>query len=565
MTLLLAIAILALELPAQGQGGFGGGGFGGGAGGIAMGTDPGREQAFKHILTPGDKTEWPFDAKEGEVLILKAESENFDPGIEVVDAQGAKIGENDDEEPGKQNALLLVYIGKSGSYKARVKNYRSTAGGQYTFRIRRFQTTTIPAGTAAIMPSQTESLYVRIVAPKGEIVSLGNSMYNNYDELLTPSGKPLDWLPTVDGQLDRAFRVEEEGAYYARTRLPGREGEKATLSVRVARVHRASRGVNPPSKVGEGELDVWKIPAKAGEFLVVSAQSDAQPEIGFEKREADPNAKPAEDPFMIVSGDSKWTDTAVVSFRKDGDYEFYVRARSGILSYTLRFDEAWRLWSGVGQLKSELPVGGIAYYGIDVKPGTIERLEAHAKTFDIQVELFDAMLRSKWASDDSGWRSTDVADTVFLPDGGRYYLAVSCLGGGGGGAFELKAQVLPPKALKLGEWGSSTLAKPLDGLWSIVLERLQTYAIRVKGAMRVVVTDPKGHQVPTRSVAVAERDTLVLFDASGPGEYRVWLQSWDGSSDASLRVDPIDPESRVPNPESRSKRVPSPESRVPLR
>lgn len=556
MTLLLAIAILALELPAQGQGGFGGGGFGGGgfgggAGGAAMGTDPGREEAFKHILTPGDKTEWPFEAKEGEVLILKAESENFDPAIEVVDAQGEKIGENDDEEPGKQNALLLVYIGKNGTYKAHVKNYRSTAGGQYTFRVRRFQTTTITAGAAAIMPSQTESLYVRIVAPKGEIVSLGNSMFPNYDELLSPSGKPIDWLPTVDGRLDRAFRVEKDGAYYARTRLPGRVGEKATLSVHVARVHRASRGVNPASKVGQGELDVWKIPAKAGEFLVVSAQSDAQPEIGFENRNADPSARPAEDPFVIVPEGSKWTDSAVVSIRKDGDYEFYVRSRSGTLSYTLRFDEAWRPWSGVGQLKSELPVGGIVYYGIDVKPGTIERLEAHAKTFDIQLGLFDARLRSKWVSDDSGWRSTDVADTVFLPEGGRYYLAVSCLGGGGGGAFELKAQVLPPKALKLGEWGSSTVGKPLDGLWSIVLERIQTYAIRVKGAMRVVVTDPKGQQVPTRSVAVAERDTLVLFDASEPGEYRVWLQSWDGSSDASLRVDPMDPESRV-------------ESRVPL-
>jgi len=158
ITTIIATAILAVGQ----QGGFGG--SGGGFGGGGMGGAGGRsgnigdtETTKTHILTPGDKAEWPLEMKAGDVLILKAVSTNFDPAITVVDDKNVKLAEYDDEEPGMQNARVLVYFPKAGNFKALVSNYRSNAGGQYTFSMQRFTAIDGLIGTPTSWKSETES------------------------------------------------------------------------------------------------------------------------------------------------------------------------------------------------------------------------------------------------------------------------------------------------------------------------------------------------------------------------------------------------------------------------
>src|SRR5688500_3862220 len=140
-TLLGIIIAVAFAAPSVGQGGQGG--FGGGMGGAAGGrlgaseTD-GDRSTFTHILTPGDRGEWPLTVREGETIIVRASSTVFDPAIELVDSAGKMLAKNDDIRPGLQDALILHRFEKSGSYKVLVKAFKSAAGGQYRITFRRF-------------------------------------------------------------------------------------------------------------------------------------------------------------------------------------------------------------------------------------------------------------------------------------------------------------------------------------------------------------------------------------------------------------------------------------------
>src|SRR5581483_6215705 len=212
MLIITLIAFAAAQGGQGWQGGYGGGGFGGAMGGSFAGRElPLSEQRFEHILTPGDRTDWPFEAKEGDVLILRAESDVFDPAIEVDDKNGTKIAENDDEEPGKQNARVLVYISQPGTYTAHVKNYHSTSGGRYVFFSRRYRTKMIVPEEPAVVPSRDGFDMFSIRLKRDEVVCFDKDQMISL--IVGPDGFTKNSEEIDGGYAGNFIHAEQDGVY----------------------------------------------------------------------------------------------------------------------------------------------------------------------------------------------------------------------------------------------------------------------------------------------------------------------------------------------------------------
>ena len=87
------LSCLLATLAISQQGGMGGGGFGGGAGGSFQGgadfSDDSLEFRKQLFLSPGDRTEWNFEVKENEAVLVKVTSSVFDPAVAIHDEKGA--------------------------------------------------------------------------------------------------------------------------------------------------------------------------------------------------------------------------------------------------------------------------------------------------------------------------------------------------------------------------------------------------------------------------------------------------------------------------------------------
>ncbi|MDX2272819.1 MAG: hypothetical protein NW237_12870 [Cyanobacteriota bacterium] len=83
---------------------------------------------------PDDQTwmdEYPISGKARQTLLVKLASAEFDAFVQVVNAQGDVIGQ-DDDQGGGSDALLAIYLEQSGDYTIRVNAYEDPALGSYT-------------------------------------------------------------------------------------------------------------------------------------------------------------------------------------------------------------------------------------------------------------------------------------------------------------------------------------------------------------------------------------------------------------------------------------------------
>lgn len=522
----IAVALMPVQFTQGGQGGvgsgFGGGGAGFGTGGLQGGRmgNFGEEQTYNHILTPGDKTEWPFKVKAGEVLILRAQSTNFDPAIEVQDAAKKKIAENDDEEPGKQDALLLVYFEKEGTYTAHVKNYRSTAGGAYVFTVRRFLTTNLEVDKAIQVTGKNGWGFFHVQAKKGEVLTLETDT-NQIDMPMGPDGKAVSWLEVYGGDLDRHFRATQDGGYFIRAYLPGGEDRKIKVVAIRARHHDVSMEAPKPVTEKTRGLDIWKVKAKAGDFLQFEAVANRRVPVRMGAVPADPEGKDDQPAFQVIPNNGKWNRSTTVLFDRDGEYEMMVQPEEAL--YSMKAVKAWQPWDGVSSFTGDMAIGSTFYYGFDIKPGYIVRIEGEAKTFDMLFEAYDADWNRVFQTDDAN--ISNPAGTLALSTPGRYYLSVRCYGDGGAGPYNVNATPIQPQIIKLGEEKEASLNGPLDGLWTLTVDKPQTLSIRLKSPSGgLAFWDAGSKQLPIRSVMVKPNDWMMFVDIPKAGEYRIWRQ-----------------------------------------
>ncbi|MFM5889934.1 MAG: PPC domain-containing protein [Dolichospermum sp.] len=72
-------------------------------------------------------------------LVVDLSSENFDPIITLLAANGATVLENDDGPDGTSNSVLFTRITETGTYIIRVRSFGETGLGKFKLKVTKLQ------------------------------------------------------------------------------------------------------------------------------------------------------------------------------------------------------------------------------------------------------------------------------------------------------------------------------------------------------------------------------------------------------------------------------------------
>lgn len=521
------VILAAITLQGGQGGGLGGGGFGGGYGGSYVGMQlPLEEKRFEHILTPGDKTDWPFEVNEGDVYIFRAESEIFDPAIEVTDADGKQLGENDDEAPGKQNARLLVYFDKPGKYSAHVKNYHSTSGGRYTLFVRKYRTQMLPLDTdvKAAEPGSIEMFSLRL--QKGDVACFDKAALINI--IIDPSGFPIYGEAIESGYANNFIRAEKSGVFM----VSGSFGPNRSVAGGVIRAHKV-RKMDASSSTGTlvnelegGAADAWRIHVRVGEFIDVSRDPKSRFEFFFQ----DPDKLissvddgsgntyrqqrgQVEASYLKVGTFGKRPSQKRYFFKKEGDYVLYVRSMAEKKEpYNVKLAAAWTVWDKNKELRSQLEIGETVYYKFVGQEDEILKFTIASRGFDVSASLYNEKFEQVSSADDISESFTECSLTLNVSKTAPYYLAVRCNGDGGSGEYSVKTETGHAQVIKYGETIQRKLLKPEDGTWKVTVPGPEKFAVVVSGDddLFVSLNDSDGKPVQSTSFNLRANDRYLI-------------------------------------------------------
>ncbi|WRH69028.1 MAG: PPC domain-containing protein [Planktothrix sp. GU0601_MAG3] len=80
--------------------------------------------------------EYTFEGKQGQSILIRLESQDFDSYLALFDSKGKLIAENDDASQSDKNAEIRVTLPATGRYRVVVNAYDKTGRGQYLLTVR---------------------------------------------------------------------------------------------------------------------------------------------------------------------------------------------------------------------------------------------------------------------------------------------------------------------------------------------------------------------------------------------------------------------------------------------
>jgi len=545
--ILIAGMLIAPAWGQGGQGGFGGGGMGGGRAG-GSDTD-GDRSTFTHILTPGDRGEWPLTVRDGETIVVRAVSSVFDPAIELVDSTGKLLAKNDDIRPGLQDALILHRFEKAGAYKVLVKAFKSVAGGQYRITFRRFvpDEAILGARIAGAM-DKSGSRYFRFPVQAGQtmVITARASSFGPNLDVTGPNGESVGAGSTeLGGGWARrlVFRASASGHYFARVYSNGSERGSFALTISAARVLPATLGAaNAPARLEAGGLHLWAFDGAAGDLIRIDARA---PGAGVSASLAVvPIAKEGEalaaetGAVALLPSDPKAGGEIVALLKRAGKYQIAVSQQLGLpTEYTVATARIARPWQDPASAAGELRRGNSDYWTLDGNKGQIVQIEAAAEQFDVSIALYNPQGEVHLANDDGGG-SRNALMTTMLPEPGRYIVRVHSYGDGGSGPYRLSRKNDPVRPLSLGVRSEGRLGIGGTEIWTFQGKAGQTIVLSARSAdfdISAQLFGPDALEIGSSEDGGEGTDSLISVRLPLDGTYTVWVHGSQGSGRYAVR------------------------------
>lgn len=475
---ILVFLAIALACGALAQGGFGGG-LQGGQGGqgqqnydrSVQGIDNTinsylNSEEIKNIMTPGEYSEWPVTLKAGQVVIADARSDAFDPALEVVAGKDKVLATNDDRYPGDQRPLLLWRCTQDGDYSLRARCFQNKAGGQFFLRFVVYDSMDLSGPNPVDRQfKKAATILLRVPMKAGEIrqvrVETPNQDYRGVGVgmAISPIGLPdIGLANALRPIFPNSFMAPVEGDYYVLATVGQSKVRLATnLITASALADTAGASTNVPT--------LWSRTIKKGEFLEVST-----PELNLgshfilvEQAEFDkfdlkkdttnpffPQVKKEEEepkgaPFAEFPARARDPRVTVILALRDAKLwvasDGYGKDKG---TYTMIVKPAAKDFTEARDLDSKLRIGSTDYWAFDAKVGDVMTFKFGAAGFSERIQVRDPDIRDAWVSEAAPDQTASNWNRVITRPG-RYLVAISCLGDGGGGDYTLSRQVFHAK------------------------------------------------------------------------------------------------------------------------
>lgn len=526
----------------------------------------------KSILTPGEFNEWTLPLKAGQIVVAEARSEAFDPALEMVDDQGKVLASNDDRYPGDQRPLLLWRCVADGTYSLRVRSFNNKAGGQFFTRFNTYASLEVPTSERVEgVVDATKSFFVRIPMKAGQIKDLvaekrgeGNYINFNFGLVIVPNGLP-ERSPSFAQPISPAIRAliaPADGDYYVMANPYGYRGGNGRVRIGTREIIPSAPLRDGPRLRGSAPTQMpalWQFSVKAGELLeaatpelnlncsLMVAEVPDFSKVDLTKPETNPFFPQWKDPSPGPAFDllpARARDSRRVVFRARRDATLWI-ATDGAGPAGKQF--ALVVKPAAAELGEQKPhsgtlrIGDTDYWAFDAKAGDVMSLEATAAPFAQQIVVRDpdlAEIRRAIAGPDDrtdSWR-------MIVQKPGRYLLAMSCLGDGGGGDYSLARTVFHAK-----EFGMSAAAKGdiEDGqiqIWTFTATPDKPLLVRWTSSnwsYDVAIYDEKGQRADFQRQPVSEHQRFGILKVDQPQTYVIVLTGKGARASYSIELGPI--------------------------
>ncbi len=434
---------------------------------------------IKSVLSTGDFSEFKLKLNSGQVLVAEARSDTFDPALEILTEQSKVMAASDDRYPGDQRPLLFWRADKDATYLLHVRSFHNKSGGQFFFRYKIFDTIDLSSGKPVIQQVKTRTPFmVKFPMKAGQVTEIhwdtgGTAQYLGLQtiEAISPDGLPANAFLTHNlGPAINALMAPVSGDYYCLENPLG--GDQGTGKVRIwtqdivpQKLQSTPKGLTGSASTNTPAL--WEVDVKAGEFL-----EEATPGLNiacnFRMTEA-PDfskfdlSKPDTNPFYPRLDTATTPAPPFIGYvKRAGDNRknvFYVTRNSKLwlasdgrgasgTSYQISVAPAAAQFLEQKPNQGQMTIANTDFWTFEAKAGDVLNLSAKSNDFSQMIIVQDPELNEirHW---EAGLDQPIDSWRMVVQKPGRYIVAISCVGNGGGGSYTLVRDVLHPKDFSL--------------------------------------------------------------------------------------------------------------------
>jgi hypothetical protein len=561
-------ALLSAALVLAQQGGAGGGGPQGRGGGAQQEQYDGSVYAIeraistyldgneiKNILTPGEYSEWTLPLKAGQVVIAEARSEAFDPALEIVDGAAKVLASNDDRYPGDQRPLLLWRCEVAGTYAIRARSFQNKAGGQFFLRFRTYDS--VDAGSEAVIESTVKNdgaFLIRVPMKAGQIKQIYFELPNPEKYMRPSLGITISPIGLPDIGLSRSLNpivsdvvmAPVDGNYYVVANPGGWGGTLVRIGTReITPSPLTAAGETRSAKAPNNAPRVWTLSVKKGEVLEVSTPEldvnsrlvlAEEPDISkfdLKKPETNPffphtagNPQEEMPAFMLLPSRSR--DGRILVFAALRDAKLWVGTNAAgekDKHFTLTVKPAPKELPEAAPSGNKLRIGNTDYWAFEAKVGDVMTFNSTATGFAEDIVFLDpdfAQIRHWQAQPDQ--MSTSWNHIVSKP--GRHLVAISSIGGGGGGDYSLARKVFRPKEFGKGTPARGTMEAGQVQVWKFTAKPEEPLLIRWNSSdwnYSIAIRNEMGHDVGLPLTHVDEKNRFGILKVQKPTTFLIVL------------------------------------------
>lgn len=566
-----------------GGGGFGGGGFSGRGTAMADSYDGSVQaieneiktyldgQEIKNILTPGEYSEWPLTLKAGQVVIAEARSDAFDPALEIVDDKQKVMGTNDDRYPGDQRPLLLWRCETAGSYSIRGRCFRDKAGGQFFLRFVVMDSYDLDIDRKLDTEIKNDSPFLlRIPMKAGQIrqPSIETSNQKRYAQpslstMISPTGLPdIQLAKPLWDVFPFAILAPVDGDYYVMAKTYQRDPATILIGLKdVSAVKVPVEGGNASMPGKTGVQSLWTLPVKKGQILEVSTPEltpytsvivSEEPSVAkydLKKPDTNPfypsvkNPEEVEKPAIHVLP-SRARDQRTTIFVARRDANLWV-ASSGWgdekAAFNLRVQPAIKDFAESKTQSSQLRIGNTDYWAFDAKLGDVMTFDFGSAGFAEQVRIIDPELQDYWVNQAIA-DQTMIKGSLIARKAGRYLVAVSSIGDGGGGEYTLARTVYQAKEFSKASPAKGDFANGQTQVWKFTAKPNEPLLLHWTSSdwdYSIVTKNAAGMDVQIPLQAVSGNDRYAILKVEQPTEYMIVLTPYSKNAKYTIELNDL--------------------------
>jgi hypothetical protein len=431
------------------------------------------------FLSPSDRSEWIFDAKEGEGVLVQVSSSVFDPAVAALDEAGRTLMENDDAAPGDQRARILFQPPQPGRFRIAVTNFKGTAGGAFTFHVVRFRAVDAPMGGSARIAVGDQRAWARAEFSQPGAYSLSTAGGSMPVALVGPDGSQAGPAAGYEAQDGRwRLQIPKAGAYYLRFGTPGPTVSLAPIPVQEVRLGEKARVHLEPARLVDLRL---RVPAgQVVRYALPPGTTPARSRAGF-----------AEDKGSIIDQGGA-LNQVLLRAREETDLTVTVWSSDpGAADFNVVFEDPRQAMSPDG-FEGALGWHGRDVLAFDARIGDVIQLRGRSPGYEVSLALISpsgTMIAAERASLDG-----IVAASLNVTESGQYLALVR---GGGIGPYRVEKELAPVREIR-GRDHDGPLDAGRPEVWRWMGSSGEDFAFRItsEGApCRVIVIDPAGRAI----------------------------------------------------------------------